>query len=88
MAKKIEVPAGLTNNNRAEWIKYQLKLRDTSCAQIASDHDVSRQAISKALRVCYPKWEKVLAKAIGVRHEDLFRDRLKKKNFRGRDRAV
>jgi Ner family transcriptional regulator len=60
---------------RREWIKYQLRLRESSLAQVARDHGVSRDAPILALRRPYPKMEAAIASALGLLPEQIWPER-------------
>lgn len=59
-----QIPAN--PRQRREWIKYQLRLRNSSLAQVARDHGVSRDAAILALRKPYPRMERAIANALGL----------------------
>ncbi|MDQ2069345.1 helix-turn-helix domain-containing protein [Natronospira bacteriovora] len=63
------------SRQRREWIKYQLRLRGSSLAQVARDQGVSRDAATLALRKPYPRMERAIADALGLRPEQLWPER-------------
>lgn len=65
----------LEYRQRREWIKYQLRLRGTSLAQVAREQGVSRDAATLALRKPYPRMERALAKALDLKPEQLWPER-------------
>ena len=60
---------------RWAWIKYQLNLSDLSLRKLALSKGVKPQTISKCRHIPYPKMEKVLADAVGLKPQELFPDR-------------
>lgn len=50
---------------RREWIKYQLRIRGQSFASLARENAASRQAVAMALTRQAPRWEHVIASALG-----------------------
>jgi Ner family transcriptional regulator len=65
----------LESRERREWIKYQLRLRGSSLAQVAREQGVSRDASTLALRKPYPRMERALAKALGLKPEQIWPER-------------
>lgn len=62
-------------NKRREWIKYQLKIRGLSIADLARQHEASRQAVSTALVRSNPRWEHVIAEALNTMPNQLWPER-------------
>jgi Ner family transcriptional regulator len=62
-------------DKRREWIKYQLKIRGISIAKLARTHNASRQAVSTALTRSNPRWEHVIAHALGTKPNSLWPER-------------
>lgn len=60
---------------RWEWIKYQLRTHGTSLAKIARDLDVTGTAVKNAKRIAYPRVERAIAKALGLKPADLWPER-------------
>lgn len=60
---------------RREWIKYQLKIRGLSIAELARAHSASRQAVSTALVRSNPRWEHVIAEALETTPHKLWPER-------------
>lgn len=60
---------------RWEWIKYQLRTRGTSLAMLARALDVSDTAVKNAKRTAYPRMERAIATALGLKPIDLWPDR-------------
>lgn len=60
---------------RRAWIKYKLDLLGCGFAAIARDLGVTRAAVNSVLRKRYPKMERIVAKKLGVRPEDLWPER-------------
>lgn len=70
---KTEIP--LEPAQRWEWIKYQLRARGTSLAKLARELDVSDTAVKNAKRTAYPRMERAIAKALGLKPIDLWPER-------------
>ncbi|WP_270802938.1 helix-turn-helix domain-containing protein [Aeromonas sp. QDB54] len=68
-----EVPRDL--ERKREWIKYQLKIRGLSLADIAREHNISRQAVSTALCRPNPRWEHEIASALDMLPFELWPER-------------
>lgn len=51
---------------RWEWIKFQLRSKGTSLAQLARQLGVERNALNNVKRVAYPRMERAIAKALGL----------------------
>lgn len=60
---------------RWEWIKWQLRRRDTSLADLARDLDVSRNAMNNVKRQAYPRMERAIAKALGLQPVEIWPER-------------
>lgn len=60
---------------RRVWVVYQLRLRGTSLRQVAIAAGVSPQGLSRALTQPSQKSEQIIAKALGLKVEDLFPER-------------
>lgn len=60
---------------RWEWIKYQLRAKGTSLAEIARDLDVTGTAVKNAKRTAYPRVERAIAKALSLKPIDLWPER-------------
>ncbi|MND15767.1 DNA-binding transcriptional regulator Nlp [compost metagenome] len=75
MGSKIssEVPRDL--EKRREWIKYKLKIKGLSLADIGRKHNISRQVVSTALYRSSPRWEHVIASALDMRPFELWPER-------------
>lgn len=70
---KTEIP--VDPHMRWEWIKYQLRTRGSSLAELARELHVSDTAVKNAKRTAYPRMERAIAKAIGLRPIDLWPER-------------
>lgn len=68
-----EVPLDL--KKRREWIKYQLKIKGLSLAEIGRKHCISRQVVSTALYRSNPRWEHEIASALDMRPVELWPER-------------
>lgn len=61
---KADIP---TNpEQRWEWIKYQLRVRGTSFADLARQLDVQRNAVTGVKRLPYPRMERAIARKLGM----------------------
>lgn len=70
---KTEIPIDPTQ--RWEWIKYQLRTKGTSLARLARELNVSDTAVKNAKRTAYPRMERAIAKALGLKPIDLWPER-------------
>jgi len=70
---KTEIPADPTL--RWEWIKYQLRARSTSLAQLARDLKVSGTAVKNVKRTAYPRMERQIASALSLQPFELWPER-------------
>jgi Ner family transcriptional regulator len=66
---KTEIP--LDPVLRWEWIKYQLRARGTSLAKLSRELGVSDTAVKNAKRTAYPRMERAIAAALGLKPVDL-----------------
>lgn len=60
---------------RRAWVIYQLKTRGLDLAKVARKAGVARQQAWKAMHTSYPKMEGVIAKALGLKPQQLFPER-------------
>lgn len=60
---------------RWEWIKFQLRARGTSLAKLSRELGVSDTAVKNAKRTAYPRMERAIAAALGLRPADLWPER-------------
>ncbi|QLJ12706.1 helix-turn-helix domain-containing protein [Pseudomonas putida] len=60
---------------RWEWIKFQLRAHDTSLSELARQLGVERNALHNVKRVPYPRMETAIAKAIGLKPEQIWPER-------------
>jgi Ner family transcriptional regulator len=60
---------------RREWIKYQLAIRGHTLSTLAKQHNRTRQQPQAALRKPYPKWERIIADALGIESHHLWPER-------------
>lgn len=59
-----------------EWVKYQLGIRGLSFAELARQNGgVRREVPGKVFYMSYPKWERIVAVALGVQPEELWPER-------------
>lgn len=61
--------------HRWEWIKYQLRTRGTSLAKLARELEVSDTAVKNVKRSAYPRMERAIANALGLRPADIWPER-------------
>ncbi|WP_257154449.1 helix-turn-helix domain-containing protein [Pseudomonas sp. ICMP 8385] len=62
-------------SNRWEWIKYQLRVRGTSMAELARQLEVTPRAIRNAKSTPYPRIERSLARALCLEPADIWPER-------------
>ena len=67
---------------RRGWVAAQLRLRGTSFRAIANREGVSYQAVAQALAVPSERLERVLAKELSLRVQDLFPERYDRRGVR------
>ncbi|MOA06204.1 DNA-binding transcriptional regulator Nlp [compost metagenome] len=60
---------------RWEWIKWQLRRRNTSLADLARELDVSRNAMNNVKRQAYPRMERAIAKALELQPVEIWPER-------------
>lgn len=60
---------------RAEWIKYQLRLKGYTLARLGREIGVDRCTPGHALRRPYPKMERAIAEKLGMHPMDLWPER-------------
>ncbi|MCQ4310881.1 helix-turn-helix domain-containing protein [Pseudomonas stutzeri] len=60
---------------RWEWIKWQLRSNNSSLAELARGLGVVRNAMNNVKRQPYPRMERAIAKALGLRPIDIWPDR-------------
>jgi len=59
-----------------EWVKYQLGIRRLSFAELARQNGgVRREVPGKVFYMSYPKWERIVAAAVGMQPEELWPER-------------
>lgn len=82
----VEIPPP---DERREWIKYQLRIRGSSLAEVARGCGITRCNASRALIKLYPRMEKAIANKIGIPPNVLWPERYDNKGkslARGRGR--
>jgi Ner family transcriptional regulator len=60
---------------RKAWIKYQLEIKGSSFADLARETGNSRQTVRKSLDIKYPKWDRAIAKKIGMTPAEIWPER-------------
>ena len=60
---------------RRAWVIYHIKLKGLTLAEIARRNGVGRQCAQRALSQPYPKYERLIAQALGLKVQSLFPDR-------------
>jgi len=60
---------------RRHWVNYRLRIIGKSFASIARDNQVSITAVRQAFEQPYPKMERIVAEAIGLKPQQLFPER-------------
>lgn len=73
---RLEIPSD--PSKRWEWIKYQLKLKNTSLAALGKQDKSSRQAPQLVKTRHYPKWENIIAQSIGLLPHQIWPERYSK----------
>ncbi|MGA3799145.1 helix-turn-helix domain-containing protein [Pseudomonas fluorescens] len=68
-----DIPLDL--ESRWEWIKFQLRLRGTNLAELARSHDLNERAIRNAKQRPYPRVERAIAEALGLKPAQLWPER-------------
>lgn len=63
-AMNMNIP--LDSGQRWEWLKYQLRKRGTSLAQVADELGVTRTAVLNAKYLPYPRMERAIAKQLDL----------------------
>lgn len=58
-----------------EWVKFQLRLRGSSLAQIGQELGIPRQSVHNAKRVRYPRVERAIARKLEMTPWDIWPDR-------------
>ena len=58
-----------------EWVKFQLRLRGSSLAQVGQELNIPRQSVHNAKRVRYPRVERAIARKLGLAPMDIWPDR-------------
>lgn len=65
--------------NRTDWhaadIKAALEKKDTNLSKLSIDNQLKPRTLGNALRVSYPKAERIIANCIGVKPEDIWPSR-------------
>jgi Ner family transcriptional regulator len=73
---------------RAEWVKYQLRLKGLNLTKIAKAAGCNRQAVSNVWKRSYPAMEKRIAAALGLTPEFLFPERYPKTGRAGKGKSA
>lgn len=60
------IPVPQDESLRREWVKYQLRVRGISMASLARANAASRQVVALTLVRSNPRWESVIAQALGM----------------------
>ncbi len=58
-----------------EYIVAELRMRKMSLGKLGMEHGLSRHTLRNALDKPYPKAEKIIAKALGMKPEDIWPSR-------------
>lgn len=58
-----------------EWVKFQLRLRGSSLAQVGQELNIPRQSVHNAKRVRYPRVERAIAQKLDMTPGDIWPDR-------------
>lgn len=62
-------------NRRWEWIKFQLRVRGKTIADLAREIDLNERALRSAKHRAYPRVEREIAKALGLEPGQLWPER-------------
>ena len=65
----------LDQRARREWIKYALHCKGLTIEALARAHGADRRCVGQCLKSPLPKWERIIADALGVRPEQLWPER-------------
>ncbi|WP_426111254.1 helix-turn-helix domain-containing protein [Pseudomonas sp. DSP3-2-2] len=65
----------LDMERRWEWIKFQLRVRGTNLAELAREHKLNERAIRNAKLRPYPRVERAIALALGLKPIQLWPER-------------
>lgn len=65
-----------------EWVRYQLRLKGLSWADLAKQHGGRRDQPCRAFNISYPKWEKIIAATLDMKPEELWPERFKERAAR------
>ena len=68
-----DIPLDL--ESRWEWIKFQLRVRGTCFADLARIHGLNERAIRNAKQRPYPRVERAIADALGLKPQQLWPER-------------
>jgi Ner family transcriptional regulator len=63
------------SQGRRAWIRYQLEARGLSWAELGRRHGVKRNTVLAVFYNPYPRMERAIAEAIGVRPEQIWPER-------------
>lgn len=78
----IEIKIPRSQEQKRDWIKYQLKIRGLSLAALGRKHgNACRQSLSMALYRPNPRWEFVIAQAIGLAPNQIWPERYDENNL-------
>jgi len=69
------------------WVIYQLSIRGRSLAAVAREHGIMRQTIYQVFLRPYPRAEKIIADALGLRPQDLWPSRYDRHGLPNRRRG-
>lgn len=71
----LSIPVPKEGALRREWVKYQLKIRGRSMASLARENEASRQVVALTLVRSNPRWEAVIAQALGMPPSQIWPER-------------
>ena len=60
---------------RRAWVIYQVSIQGRSLAAVAREVGVKKQTLYRAFDVPYPRMEKIIADAVGLKPQELFPER-------------
>jgi Ner family transcriptional regulator len=68
-----------TEPERTEWLKYQLRLKGYSLAKLSLEIGAHRDTLKSVLHSRYPRMEEVIAKKLGRKPWEIWRERYDKR---------
>lgn len=85
--RQLRLPESFDSHQRREWLKYQLKTRGFSLAQLARDHGVTRQTMAAAIVSPNRRCEQIIANALGLTPESIWPERYHSKGSKSENES-